>query len=95
MSGIPIPPTVPPTPLMLSDNSANVQVACNSGSAGRVKHELRRYWQIEHARANDEVMVRHVLDGGNASDFVTKFVPAAKYKASVDMCTNVANMVPP
>ena len=70
-----------------SDNDAHVKVAMKKGSSARSKHLLRRYYVLMQRVKNEEVTIVHVPDAENPADFLTKFVPAKKFRASMRYVT--------
>ncbi|KAL1520790.1 hypothetical protein AB1Y20_022354 [Prymnesium parvum] len=65
-----------------TDNASNRQVAMRQGSS-RSKHLLRRYFVLMQRIQAGEIKVVHVKDVANPADFLTKWVPAKKLRASV------------
>ena len=81
----------PQGPVVLgTDNKANLQVASRTGTSRRSKHLLRRYYVLMQRIADGEVRLVHVPDDENPSDFLTKWVPAAKLRASLRYATGAA-----
>ena len=81
----------PQGPVVLgTDNKANQQVASRTGTSRRSKHLLRRYYVLMQRIADGEVRLVHVPDEENPSDFLTKWVPAAKLRASLRYATGAA-----
>ena len=73
---------------MMTDNRANELVANNTGSSSRSRHFLRRYFVLRQRVAHGCVAVVKVGDPQMPADFLTKWVPAAKLRASIDYLTN-------
>ena len=73
-----------------TDNKANLQVASRTGTSRRSKHLLRRYYVLMQRIADGEVRLVHVPDEENPSDFLTKWVSAAKLRASLRYATGAA-----
>ncbi|KAL1499518.1 hypothetical protein AB1Y20_011721 [Prymnesium parvum] len=51
--------------------------------SSRSKHLLRRYFVLMQRIQAGEIKVVHVKDVANPADFLTKWVPAKKLRASV------------
>ena len=81
--------------LLLSDNMSNVQIAGGSGSAARARHTLRRYLALQAAVKGGDIILRHIPDGVNPADFLTKWLSGPKLKASLAFVTNAKNRVSP
>ena len=73
-----------------SDNASSVRVANDPKSAGRLRHAMRRFAVLQERVKEGKVKVVFVPDAQNASDFMTKWVPASKLKASVAYTSNEA-----
>ena len=78
-----------------SDNLANAQVCERKGSAGRVKHCLRRWAALRERIERGITIIKHLSDKDMPVDFLTKWVPAKKLLDSINFLTNAANRVPP
>ena len=63
------------------------RTAGDKGAASRSKHMLRRYYVLMQRIRSGSVKVVHVPDTANPSDFLTKWVPAAKLRASLSYVT--------
>ena len=61
-----------------------------SNSNGRARHLLRRYVAMQEKMASGIVKMGKVDDAENPSDYLGKWVSAAKYKASNAYATNSA-----
>ena len=80
-----------PTPMLLAtDNKAHMQVATGRGAANRSRHLLRRYYTLMQRIKSGRINVVHVPDAENPSDFLTKWVSAAKLRASLAYVTGAA-----
>ena len=79
--------------LITSDNSPNQRTAEGEASASRARHMLRRYLMVQQRVANGVVVIRHVSDEENPAGFLTKWVDAKKFDASIAYVTNSANAV--
>ena len=66
-----------------TDNKANMQAAMRRGGSNRCRHLLRRYFVLRQRIAAGECRVVHVPDAENPSDFLTKWLPAAKLRRSL------------
>eukprot|EP00900_Chrysochromulina_parva_P012551 jgi/Chrpa1/21297/Chrysochromulina_OHIO_Genome00025762-RA len=73
-----------------SDNASSVRVANDPKAAGRLRHAMRRYAVLQEHVKQGTVRVEFVRDANNAADFLTKWVPAAKLKASIAYTSNEA-----
>jgi hypothetical protein len=78
---------------MGTDNKANLLIATETGTASRSKHALRRYLVLQQAIRDGHVTMGHIPDEENPSDFLTKFINAKKFAASIEYCTNSRNAV--
>ena len=65
-----------------TDSLANQKVANLPSASARSRHFLIRYAGIQYSAALGELVCLHVPDAENPSDFLTKFVPNSKLKAS-------------
>ena len=81
-----VPPSGPT--YIATDNKANMLIAARSGSAAHCKHFLRRYVTLRQRCDAGEIAVGHIAEGSNPSDFLTKWVPQKKIKASLLYATN-------
>ena len=70
--------------------ASSVRVANDPKSAGRLRHAMRRFAVLQERVKEGKVKVVFVPDAQNASDFMTKWVPASKLKASVAYTSNEA-----
>ena len=59
----------------------------------RLRHCLRRYMTFLQRVHAGECEIGHVRDEANPADFMTKFVPKAKFEASHEFATNAKNVV--
>ena len=76
-----------------TDNITNALVASTQGSPKKSRHILRRYYAfMQRVRAGD-VSIFHITDKENPSDFMTKWLAAAKFYTSVAYATNSAARV--
>jgi hypothetical protein len=73
-----------------SDNASSVRVANDPKAAGRLRHAMRRYSVLQEHVKQGTVRVEFIRDENNAADFLTKWVPAAKLKASIAYTSNEA-----
>ena len=71
-----------PTVLM-TDNLSNQKVAAAAKAAANSKHFLIRMTCLHRRAADGEVTVLWVADPENPADFLTKWIPATKFEASV------------
>ena len=76
-----------------SDNKANALIASGRALPTRLRHCLRRYLSFLQRVDAGECEIGHVRDAENPSDFMTKFVPTAKFEASNEYATNAKNAV--
>ena len=70
-----------------TDNKANALIASGKGMPSRLRHCLRRYNAFLQRVHRGECEIGHVPDPENPADFMTKFVPKDKYRASVRYAT--------
>ena len=77
-----------------TDNKAHMLVSNNAGSSVRSRHFLKKYKILQERMERKEVTVGHVSDKENPADFLTKWVSADKFKASVAYATNALAYVP-
>jgi len=73
-----------------SDNASSVRVANDPKAAGRLRHAMRRFAVVQEHVKQGVVKVEFIRDANNAADFLTKWVPAAKLKASIAYASNEA-----
>jgi hypothetical protein len=85
-------PPVGPT-FIGTDNRANLLIATGAGQSSRMKHALRRYMVLQQAIRDGHVSMGHIPDEENPSDFLTKYLHAKKFAASIEYCTNARNVV--
>jgi hypothetical protein len=79
-----VPPTEPT--LLITDSLSNQRVAMNAGSAANSRHLLIIYEAMMTRVALGQIVVAHVFDPENASDFLSKptsMLTAQKFEASV------------
>ena len=76
-----------------SDNKANALIASGRALPSRLRHCLRRYLSFLQRVDAGECEIGHVRDAENPSDFMTKFVPTAKFETSNEYATNAKNAV--
>ena len=76
--------------IIRSDNASSVRVANDPKAAGRLRHAMRRYAVLQEHVKQGTVKVEFIRDANNAADFLTKWVPAAKLKASIAYTSNEA-----
>ena len=77
-----------------TDNLANGLVASGTSTPSRLRHCVRRYLTfLQRVKAGD-CEIGHVPDVENPADFLTKFVPKAKFERSNDYATNARCRVP-
>ena len=81
-------------PIMLTtDGDSNCRVAACETSAARAKDLLRQYAVLQQRIDARVVKVRHVPDAENPADFLTKWIAAPKFEASVAYATNSKNKI--
>ena len=73
-----------------SDNASSVRVANDPKAAGRLRHAMRRFAVVQEHVKQGVIRVEFIRDANNAADFLTKWVPAAKLKASIAYVSNQA-----
>jgi hypothetical protein len=73
-----------------SDNASSVRVANDPKAAGRLRHAMRRFAVVQEHVKQGVIRVEFIRDANNAADFLTKWVPAAKLKASIAYVSNEA-----
>ena len=66
-----------------TDNKSNMQICMRKGAANRAKHMLRRYYSLLQRVKAGDIKVLHIPGEQNPADFLTKFLPAAKLRASI------------
>ena len=76
-----VPSSTPPR--LITDNLSNQRVATNSGSATRSRHFLIRYYCLQTRQDAGECDVAFTPDGSMAADFLTKWINAMKFRASL------------
>ena len=76
-----------------TDNKANALVGSGRATPSRLRHCLRRYKTFTERRARGEVELGYVPDPENPTDFMTKWVSAAKLEASLEYLCNTRNAV--
>ena len=76
-----------------TDNKANALLASGRSLPSRSRHCLRRYQAFLERKDRGTVDIGHVRDEENPADFMTKYVPKAKYEASYKYATNAHNSV--
>ena len=74
--------------LLTTDNLANQKVGSGLGCPSRSRHFLRRYAALKQRIASGEVTLRYIPDANMPADFLTKWIPAAKFKTSIAYATN-------
>ena len=80
--------------LLSTDNLANQKVGSGVGCPSRSRHFLRRYFTLKQRIAEGDVTLRHVDDESMPADFLTKWIPRAKFEHSVAYATNSTNACP-
>ena len=80
--------------LVATDNKAHMLVANNAGSSVRSRHFLKKYTIIQERLKCKDIEVKHVKDAQNPADFLTKWVSADKFRASLAYATNSSAFVP-
>ena len=81
-----------PTPCG-TDNKSNLQVSTGTGAANRSRHCLRRFLVFRQRVQEGSVTLEHVRDENHPADFLTKWLPAKKFKLSMAYATNSNNAV--
>ena len=76
-----------------TDNTSNLQVSSGKGAANRTKYCIRRFLASRQRVTEGLVSLEHVKDVDNPADFLTKWLPAKKFKLSLAYATNSANAV--
>jgi hypothetical protein len=74
--------------LLTTDNLANQKVGAGVGCPTRSKHFLRRYYSLKQRITSNEITLRHVDDANMPADFLTKWIPRAKFEASILYAAN-------
>ena len=87
-----VPPDGPT--LLTTDNLANQKIGSGVGCPSRSRHFLRRYFTLKQRIADGEVSLRHADDISMPADFLTKWIPRAKFENSVTYATNSTNLSP-
>jgi hypothetical protein len=77
-----------------TDNKSGLQVAMKRGGSNRARHLLRRYFVLRQRIAQGECRLVHIPDVENPSDFLTKFLPAAKLRVSLQYVTGARGKLP-
>ena len=85
-----VPPDGPT--LLTTDNMANLTVATGVGCPTRSRHFLRRYFALRQRLAEESVTLKHVSDEQMPADFLTKWIPLPKVRASITYATNSLRM---
>ena len=81
--------TPPERPTLIgTDNLANYKVATGIGCPSRSRHFLRRYFVLKRRIADGDVTMVHVPDEEMPADCLTKWIPSAKVRQSVEYMTN-------
>ena len=75
-----------PTPI-LTDSDPGMRIVMRQGASTRARHLLRRVFILMQRIRQGESRVLHVPDEENYTDFLTKWVPAKKLRASLDYVT--------
>ena len=70
-------------PRLITDNLSNQRVATNSGSATRSRHFLIRYRCLQARQEGGECSVEFTPDASMPADFLTKWINAVKFRASL------------
>ena len=79
---------LPERPTLIgTDNLANFKVATGIGCPSRSRHFLRRYFVLKRRIASGEVTMIHVPDVEMPADCLTKWLPSAKLRRSVEYMT--------
>ena len=60
-----------------------MHIANDKASTARLRHALRRYLTLQERVRNGLIVVGHVRDAANPSDFLTKLIPSKKLEDSV------------
>ena len=76
-----------------TDSLPNGQVARRQGAPARVKHTLRLWETFTRRMREGMVRLVHVPDAEMPTDFLTKWVPKQKVKASIAYLTNIWNRI--
>ena len=71
-----------------TDNISNALVASTRGSPKKSRHILRRYYSFMQRVKAGDCTINHISDKENPSDFLTKWLDAKKFYASVAYVTN-------
>ena len=75
--------------LLVCDNKQTVDIINGSCGPRRIKHAMRRFVITMQRVADGLLTLSHVPDADNPVDFLTKWIPSAKFKASVDYLCGV------
>ena len=81
MTALGVPPSKPTW--LVTDNLSNQRVAANAQAATASRFFLIRSTCLHQRITDGELSVFHIPDPENPSDFLTKFIGAAKTEASV------------
>ena len=79
---------------MLIDNIITAKSANSDVGSKRSLHFQRRTAFVQGNHDGGIFDTKHVTDAENFTDFLGKWVPTAKYKASVEFAMNAAALVP-
>ena len=77
---------------IFGDNMPSVQMS-NGGSVTRARHIARRVHIINEYVRDGEFVFQHVTDVNNPADFLGKWVPPKKFRATVKFIFNLDNAV--
>ena len=76
---------------VLTDNLGNMRVAGKDNSAARSRYFLIRYTILKYRIAEGHLVVKHVADENNPSDFLTKSsIPREKFDTSLSYASGMA-----
>ena len=73
-----------------TDNTSNLQVSSGKGAANRTRHCIRRFLASRQRVKDGLVSLEHVKDEDNPADFLTKWLPAKKFKTSLHYASNAS-----
>ena len=73
---------------ILTDNAANLSVGNNIGQASASRHFLRRYGVLKRRVLAGECKWVKVADTENPADCLTRWVPMAKLRKSIEYMEN-------
>ena len=76
-----------------TDNKANALIASGRALPSGLRHCLRRYQCFLQRKQRGTVDIGHVRDEENPSDFMTEWLPKAKFEESYIYATNSRNTV--